>query len=165
MVEQHPGIFREGRKRAKRVQQCVGLLDDRLLIPAAVAVSLAAKVGANRYLYPELRAGVHLQVPHHQHLRRRHLIMSHTLFSSLPYTHLRLYSMQRRQVNALLPSNTSSAAMSRTHTTQSATNMDVHPQAVRWKFLAVHRFQTQRALSFIHGTLPFGRTNISLPFA
>jgi hypothetical protein len=73
MVEQHPGIFMEERNGVDAIEEYIGLLNDRYLIPVAtVAVSLA-KEGAD--LYPELDAGVHF--PRHRHPGHRHLIMSH----------------------------------------------------------------------------------------
>jgi hypothetical protein len=79
----------------KNVQRCVGLVDDRCLIPAAVAASLGAD------LSPELDAGVHILRNHHR--RRRHLITSRATPTFVQPENV------RRQVNTLPPPNTSSA--------------------------------------------------------
>jgi hypothetical protein len=70
MVEQQPSIFKEVSKNVNAIEECAMTcrpLDDRCLIPVAVAASLGAD------LYPELDAGV--QPSHHYH--RGHCLLEY----------------------------------------------------------------------------------------
>jgi hypothetical protein len=50
MVEQQPGIFREAWMGLKSIQQCVGLLDERCLIPVAVQGAVTVPLAKVTYI-------------------------------------------------------------------------------------------------------------------